>query len=369
MRLSVVISIVLCWIFSFVNVSGWGSLMKTPEKMNWIILIWTLYLFVIKGRRFLPKFGGIHFLAIFLFFILIPFIVSGKFDGALYLVSFLTIFCFSNINISKKELSVSAWIIGGLGLGLITIYARTEILSGWNDNGIAMQCLFSFLYFSVYFNTASKFWQKFLSWGMALVYVIMIAGTESRGALLFITIMIFLMFAKNYAVDYISKPKIRFLILHLPLVIAIGTVFIASQSWFPEFDSWYQKNYEKAFFNGREDLWLSTFEDMIKYPLGRGEFFINYHNSSVACIGAFGFLGYFCWIRFFKKQLDLLAFYFDDYMVYAFVSAFIVIYMQQATELGFISPCPNMLPYMMLGLALGRIRWYETEIAECYEDS
>lgn len=369
MRLSVVISIVLCWIFSFVNLSGWGMLMGTPEKMCWIIFIWTLYLMGIKGRRFLPKFGGFHLLGILLFFILIPFIVSGKFDGALYLVSFLTIFCFSNINISEKELSVSSWIIGGLGLGLITIYARTEILSGWNDNGIAMQCLFSFIYFSVYFNTASKRWQRFLSWSIALIYAMMIAGTESRGALLFMLVMVFLMFAKNLVVDYICNPKIRFVILQIPLVVAVGAVWIANQSWFPEFDTWYKMNYNKPLFNGREILWLEAFENMLDYPFGRGEFVINYHNSAVACIGVFGVLGYWCWIKFFKKQLDVLTDYFDDYTVYAFTCAFIIIYIQQATELGFLIFYPNMLPYMMLGLALGRVRWYETEIEESYEES
>lgn len=369
MRLLVVLGIVLCWIFSFVNVSGWGVLMRTPEKMCWIILIWTLYLMGIKGRRFLPKFGGVHLLGILLFFILIPFIISGRFDGLLYLVSFLTIFCFSNINISEKELSVSSWIIGGLGLGLITIYARTEILSGWNDNGIAMQCLFSFIYFSVYFNTASKNWQRFLGWGIAFLYIMMIAGTASRGALLFMLVMVFLMFAKSTFVNYIRKAKIRFFILQLPLIIAVVTVCIASQSWFPEFDTWYKMNYNKPLFNGREVLWLGAFERIIDYPFGRGQFVINYHNSAVACIGVFGILGYLCWIYFFKKQLDVLADYLEDYTVYAFVCAFFVIYLQQATELGFIAPYPNMLPYMMLGLALGRVRWYETEFEEYYEES
>lgn len=369
MRLSVVISIVLCWIFSLVNESGWGWIMKTPEKMCWIILAWTLYLIVIKGRRFLPKFTSLHLWGFLLFFILIPFIISGKFDGALYMTSFLTIFCFSNINLSRKELSVSSWIIGALGLGLITIYARTEMLSGWNDNGIAMQCLFSFIYFSVYFNTASKFWQQFLSWGMALVYVMMIAGTESRGALLFMLVMIFLIFTRNFSINYISKKNVRFFALQIPLIFSVVAVWIASQSWFPEFDAWYKMNYNKPLFNGREILWLEAFEKMLDYPFGRGEFIVNYHNSAVACIGVFGVLGYWCWVKFFKKQLDFLAIYFDDYIVYAFTCAFIVIYFQQATELGFIRPYPNMLPYMMLGLALGRVRWYETEMEEYYEET
>lgn len=322
---------------------------------------------IIKGRRFLPKWGILHMFSLLLFLLIVPFIVSGNFDGALYLMSFLAVFCFSNINISQKELSFSAWVIGGLGLGLITIYARTSILSGWNDNGIAMQCLFSFIYFTVYFNTAESRWKRYLSWLVAILYIIMIAGTDSRGALLFMILSIVLMLARNHVVYYLSKTKVHTIILQIPLMIAILTVCIAVQSWFPEFDSWYKMNYGKPIFNGREEIWLNTFEDILQYPFGRGNFIINYHNSAVGCIGVFGILGYLCWILFFKKILNILANYFDDHIVYAFTCAFIVIFLQQSTELGFITSYPNLLPYMMLGLALGKVRWYETEL-EYYAD-
>lgn len=359
MRILVVLSIILIWIFSLVNESGWGLLFHTGEKMNWLILVWSIYLLFFKKRKFIPTINKVSLMGFILFFIIIAFFISSKWDGATYLVSFLTIYCFSNINMSAKELSLSAFSVGFLGLGLITIYARTEILSGWNDNAIAMLTLFSFIYFSIFFNSAKKKWIRILCWIMTLAYIVQITGTDSRGGLLFMLMAVIMMFTRETTRKIISNYKIRILIIYFPLIIAIVTVWIASQNGFLEFDNWYQLNYGKPVFNGREQLWADAFNDILNYPFGRGEFIINYHNSAVGCIGVFGVIGYILWSNFFKKQLAAMTNYLSDYTVYACLCAFILIYMQQSVELGFINQMPNMMPYMILGLGLGRVRWYE----------
>lgn len=359
MRFFVVLSIILIWFFSLVNESGWGLLLHTGEKMNWLIFAWSMYLLLIKKRKFIPTMSIETLMGFILFFIIVSFYISGKWEGATYLVSFLTIFCFSNINISVKELSFSALAIGFLGLGLITIYAKTEMLSGWNDNAIAMLTLFSFIYFSIFFNSAKKKWIRVLCWIMTFAYVVQIAGTDSRGALLFMLLAVIMMLTRETTRKIISNPNIRALIVYFPLIIAIVTVCIASQSWFLELNNWSQLNYGKPIFNGRDELWADGFNDILDYPLGRGEFLINYHNSAVGCIGVFGIIGYILWSNFFKRRLTTMTKYLDDYTVYACMCAFILIYMQQSVELGFISPMPIMMPYMILGLGLGRVRWHE----------
>lgn len=361
MRIPVILSIVLCWVFGLLNESGWGLLVKTDEKMYWLIFFWSLYLFIIKGRRALPSLSIEYVIGFVLCFIIIPFLVSGRWDGALYMSSFLTIYCFSNINISTKELAITAFIIGILGLCLITVYLRTEILSGWNDNGIAMLTLFSFIYFATYFNSVKSKWKRIVCWFITILYVMQIARTDSRGALLFMSASIFFIFAKDFTKRYVSRHNVILFIIYFPLIIAIVTVWIAAQHWFTEFDTWYQLNYTKAFFNGREVLWTEAFKNLLEYPLGVGDFAINYHNSAVACIGVFGIVGYLLWSTFFIKLLKYLVKFFNDYMVYAFSCAFIIIYIQQSIELGFIKTTPNMLPYMVLGLGLGKIRWYKSK--------
>jgi hypothetical protein len=362
MRIFVVLTIILIWVFSLVNESGLGMKLHTGEKMNWLIFIWAVYLFFIRGRRFIPKMSKASFMGFFLFFILIAYVVSGRWDGATYLISFLTVFCFSNIDLSAKELSVSAFAIGLLGLGLITIYTRTQILSGWNDNSIAMLTLFSFIYFSIFFNSSQQRWIRSACWIMAFAYISQIAGTDSRGSLLFMLLSIVMMFARETTYRFISSSTIRALIVYFPIIIAIVVVWITSQDWFVELDNWSRLNFGKPIFNGRDELWADGFKDIINYPFGRGKFVINYHNSAVGCIGVFGIVGYVLWCNFFKRQLSALTEYLEDYTVYACMCAFILIYLQQSVELGFINRMPNMIPYMILGLGLGKVRMYESSL-------
>lgn len=359
MRILVILSIILCWIFGLINDSGWGISFSTDEKMNWIIFLWAMYLFISKKRKILPTLNIEYIIALILFFIIIPFFISKEWEGGLYFFSFLTIYCFSNISITKKELAITAYLIGLLGLCLITIYLRTEILSGWNDNGIAMLTLFSFIYFTTYFNSIKSKWQKYIYWCIAILYIVQISRTDSRGAILFMSASLYMVIAKQTTIKYLSKSIFRFIIIHIPLIIALVTIYIAAQSWFTNLDTWYQLNHAKPLFNGREVLWTETLKNIFQYPLGTGKFIINYHNSAIACIGVFGILGYFLWSKFFIKLLNYMIPYFKDSMVYAFTCAFLVIFIQQSTELGFIKPTPNMLPYMILGLGIGRIRWYK----------
>ena len=39
------------------------------------------------------------------------------------------------------------------------------------------------------------------------------------------------------------------------------------------------------------------------------------------------------------------------------MTAFLVLYVQQSVELGLMAPNPNLLPYAMLGLLLGRVNY------------
>ena len=97
--------------------------------------------------------------------------------------------------------------IGFLGIGLITVYQKTGILSGWNDNSIAMLTLFSYIYFSIFFNSVKGYYARLLCLIVSLVYYIMILGTESRGAALFMSLSILLMLTKNYTWEMLKKIK------------------------------------------------------------------------------------------------------------------------------------------------------------------
>ena len=69
MRLSVVLSIIAVWGFALVNDSGLGKLFYTEEKMNWLIVICSIYLWGIRKRTFIPKMRIDIVLCFLLFFI------------------------------------------------------------------------------------------------------------------------------------------------------------------------------------------------------------------------------------------------------------------------------------------------------------
>ena len=82
---------------------------------------------------------------------------------------------------------------------------------------------------------------------------------------------------------------------------------------------------------------------------------INYHNSGVAAISVFGLAGYFCWIKFFSTNLNKLSYYISDNIVFGSILAFLLIFLQQSVDLGLIGEYPNLLPYAILGIGIGRV--------------
>ena len=114
----------------------------------------------------------------------------------------------------------------------------------------------------------------------------------------------------------------------------------------------------KSMFNGRDTTWLEGFQQMKEHPLfGTG--YIDsgiWHNSAIACLTAYGVIGYVLWLRLFHMILGDAAPYTDDVCVIGSMSAFIVIFWQQSVELGFFAPNPNLLPYAVLGILLGRMK-------------
>ena len=132
---------------------------------------------------------------------------------------------------------------------------------------------------------------------------------------------------------------------------------ISTSGYFHDLNDWSFREFGKPIFNGRESLWeLSIMVlDRSDY-LGTGKFIMNYHNSGIAALSVFGVIGYITWISYFNNIMCQLGRYINDDIVFGSIFAFSLIFLQQTVDLGFISPIPNLLPYMILGVGLGRIR-------------
>lgn len=352
-----IILIIGFWIISFVEPSGWALMLHLPEKVN--ILIVTLaaifYLFSPHNRQKIPKSIG---WLIGLTFIGIPLIAAGSWEGASYLVSFLTVYIISQGKITHKVIKYTGLAIAAMGLVVLDIYVNGTILKGWNDNAISMVGLFSFLYFSIYLISTRgkrKFWILNI---ITYIYLTLLLATDCRSGMLFSIVAVVGIVFSDKVKSWVTHRGAIMLILNIPLIIAILTIWISNTDLFYSLNKWSILNYDKTIFSGREILWNQAFTQLEQsYFIGTGKFMMNYHNSGLAALSVFGVLGYIFWIKYFNINLSRLKRYIGDDIVFASLYAFCLLFLQQSVDLGFISPCPDLLPYMILGVGLGRIRY------------
>ena len=132
-------------------------------------------------------------------------------------------------------------------------------------------------------------------------------------------------------------------------------------------NEWSQGEFGKSMFSGREEIWKWAFTTISGNPLfGTG--FVdsgNYHNSAVACLVAYGIVGYGLWIGLFEVMLNKTLAWWNDICVAGAISAFFVIFWQQSVELGMFSGSPNIIPYAIMGILLARVKMLKEQ--ECQE--
>lgn len=352
-----IVVIILFWIISFVEPSGWAVLFRLPERINTAIVICAVLFFLCSPKKRL-KISHQLFSWTLIAFIVIPLFVSGSLEGASYLVSFLVVYIVSQGKITEKVIRNTAISIAALGLMVMYVYVHGSLLSGWNDNAISMVGLFSFLYFSI-FLILKKEKKIFWIWNIVtILYLDFLFMTDCRSGMLFSVIAVACIVFSSKIRPFLSGSKARLLILNLPLLLAVAVILVASTPYFDVLDRWSIETLEKGIFDGRDTLWEKAF-DYLKDSsyLGTGKFMMNYHNSGVAALSVFGIVGYICWIKLFGGSLRQMQYYISDKIVFGALLAFSIIFFQQSLDLGLISPVPNLLPYTILGVGLGRVRY------------
>ncbi len=290
-------------------------------------------------------------------FAILPILLKGDWDGFTYLLTVLLVYVFSQQKITGKFMTYSGYAVAGLGAFMMFVYSRTEILAGWNDNQISMIGLFSYLYYaiSLFGNMSGRKLTIGVAVSLFFLYVLTNA-TRSRGAAIFISLSVIVAYWSSIARGFANKKWFVSFAVALPMIIALVVAFTPDLSVFEFLNEVSQQGYQKTVFNGRDGLWYNAFAQVPKdYFLGAMEFKINYHNSAVAALAVYGVVGYYCWHTTFVRSLSHLRRYIADDIVFGCFMSFILIFWQQAFDLGFISGCPNYIPYMILGIGFGRI--------------
>ena len=77
---------------------------------------------------------------------------------------------------------------------------------------------------------------------------------------------------------------------------------------------------------------------------------------------SYGVLGYFLWIKLIHVILKEALPYRRDICAGGALAAFLLILWQQSTERGLFASDPNLIPYVILGLLLARVRSLKEEL-------
>lgn len=350
-----ILFLVLCWILSLVNTSGWGMMMATPEKTNQLILaLGALSLF--RRSKTVIRLDPLLIFGLIATLVAIPIYLTGEWEGLDYFCALILVYVISRYKITASVVKPVCLAYAAGGLIILWIYLNGDILSGWNDNSISMVGLFSYLFFTIFLLLQNSR-PKFIAWNIVtVIYLSYLYATNCRSGMVFSALAVACIIFRSRARKLLTHKFVDFLIINMPLIIAGIVIWIASTDYFQELNLWSLRNYNKLIFNGRDELWQYSFDLLAKSDyLGTGKFLINYHNSGVAAISVFGILGYLCWMCYFVSLLWQLRRYMRDPIVFGATLCFCLIFLQQSVDLGFIFSTSNLIPYVALGVACGRV--------------
>ncbi len=358
------IGMVLLWVINLFNGTGLGMAYKTTE----LAMLMAVVIAIVCVAFRLAKDGDILVQPRY-FYVIIPLVLvfagtsilqGYRLTGLESLWPFLLVYIlsFTRPNITALRMTAIAYAV--MGLAILYVYSYTDILDGWNVNTIAMIGLFSFLVFTIPFY-GMKGWRSFaLLPVVGVAYVILLWPTESRSCILaiFITLAIILRLVPVEKV--LRSPVGLWIVMLVPLIIAI---FISLFSIFGDISGltqWSYETFNKPLFNGRDRIWWDGFTRLFQHPLfgtGNNNNFGYWHNSAMACLAAYGIVGYYFWIKIIRLILWEGVSYLEDVSVLGSMAVFAVLYCHQSVELGIFAVKPSLLPYVILGILLGRINY------------
>lgn len=362
------------WVVNLFNGTGLNTVYHVTDIAKVIIVLLTVFSvcssFQRKGdlrikRSDFNVFGGMT-----LVFFASAYIQGFGAQAFDYLWVFCIIYLLSKIEINNTIMLWTGLIYGFLGAVILYIYNFGTLLKGWNENTIAMIGMHSFLILIIPFFDRTSHRSKIMLLLATGIFSYLISPTNSRSGILFLiiaTLFALNIIPRNIAIG--GKYCLIFL-LFLPLIITSIVVLLSNSQFFNSLNVWSITTFNKPMFNGRDQIWNEGFKMLFENLLfGCGNLMtLNWHNSALHCLTAYGIVGYSFWLASFHKILYSAKKLFSDPYICGCYISFLVLWVQQSVELGFISHSPSLLPYIILGLMLGRMRFLNNEELKPIED-
>ena len=352
----------IIWFFNLFNNTGLGATYHTTEIARWIVYGMVIAVMLVRykkvgkfriNRRYFYTFGLFA-----LFFVTVVFFHGYGMSSLNYLWAYLLIFLIGKVSVEEKTMRLTSLCFGFLGGFVLVVYNYGNILAGWNSNTIGMLGFNSFLVFLIPYFKTDKTRDKIFLTAVATGYSFLIYPTDSRSCILFATVGILFALSIIPEVMLTGERNIIFWLL-VPLSISIIVVLVSPTAIAYQLNLWSLEYFQKPFFNGRDHIWQYGFQSLSQHMItGTGNLNGGYwHNSAITCLTAFGVIGFCLWIHSLKAILIQGMNYKQDSIVIGSMVAFLLIYIQQSVELGLLALNPNLMPYMMLGILIGRIKY------------
>ena len=362
---------VLLWAIALLNGTGLGAAFRTTEYARLLALAVALLLFVgnIRSKR-----GRIvpleYFLIVFLMAVLFfttSYLQGYNKIGLECLWVFLVTYIVSQTRPSHGDLYLVSLAYAVLGLAILFIWNYMSALDGWNPNSIAMIGLFNYLVFTIPYYGIRDVKSMIMISLVGAAYVYLIWPTDSRSCSIAIVLDLLIVFRVIPIEKMLKSKGLTYLALHIPLLVALFGCLLAATADMGALNAWSLDEFGKTLFSGREETWKNAMT-MISNKLLFGTGYVDvgiYHNSAVACLVAYGVVGYSLWIGLFAIMLKDVLPWRKDVCVAGAVSVFFVIFWQQSVELGIFAASPNLIPYAVLGMMLARSKALKEQ--ECQE--
>lgn len=362
------------WLVSLLNGTGIGNAYNTNEYGKYIIYAAVMIPVFIQCRHLVKK----YFFGVFCGMVVV-FVASSLIQGhglvALdYLTSFMLIAVMSRISVREDAFKLTGYAYGGLGLAFLMAYNVTDLLSGWNTNSISMVALMSYMIFAASNFFTDKKKDKFILVSVTVIYTLLILPLNSRSCMLAMLCMCVLILFGRKSEKFIASSSVVKLFLLLPLLMAVVVVLYYNSPIYISINEWSLNTFGKVFTNGRENIWQKGFNLLFdNFFFGTGEIISGWwHNSAIACLTAYGVVGYILWLLSLYIIISKGRVHANDPLVSGCLAVFLIINLQQGLELGMFAPYPNLLIYLPLGIMLGRIKYImsnkpKKEIDEIFE--
>ena len=352
----------LAFVFNLVNFSGLGTAYNTEHYTRLLTIILTVVLlFRYRARVYrVNRSLFLWFLAmvqVFFFSALLRGSVEETFN---FLTTFFIVYIFSQYALDEFTFKWLGRMLLFGSFSLLFIYLELDILSGWNENAIAMLCFFAYICYAASTMFSSRGMERKFAIVASILFIWMLSETNARSSTLVSAVALAVLIFPRKLGPFFSSRQTRRILFHMAIILAVVIAILSTTSFYNDLDLWSYNTFGKPLMNGRQTAWYDGLRDMSSILLfGRGNFKINnWHNWGMSLLTAYGVLGYITWTGFVQRLMAKGDRYIYDPCVLGLTTAFLLVLIQQSAELGLIGGSSiHLLPYMLLGLLLGRLRF------------